>query len=151
MAPITKAGPAFTHERAILSASVLLILFFIKRSHAIETPTGKPAKREKKTTAPPRPERLKIFLKKLSVFLPKKSVVPLRVAKDERTRKGKSEGTIISAQSLIPFLTPSAQSFGKEISSTAEDTQIIIAKNIFEFCLILVLIKKSPLTYIFAE
>ena len=108
----------------------------------MDAPTGTPANSEKRTTAPERPESLKNFLKSLSVFLPKKSIVPLEVAKEERTRKGKSEGTIISLQSVIPFLAPSAQTFGKEISTAPEVTQIIMQKISLEFCLILVLIKK---------
>ena len=150
-APITKAGPAFTQERVILSASDLLILCCEKSSAAMDAPTGKPAKSEKITTAPARPESLKIFLKNLSVFLPKKSTVPLKVAKDERTRKGKSDGTIISLQSVIPFLAPSAQTLGNETSKAPESTQIIMQQSNFEFCFILVFIKKiTHHIYIFA-
>lgn len=76
-APITKAGPAFTELKAIRFASFWQILFFEYSSAAIEQPTGKPAKSEKKTVQPAFPESLKILLKKRSVFLPRKSSAPL--------------------------------------------------------------------------
>lgn len=109
-ATITKAGPAFTEDRTILFASFFVILFCEMRAAAMDEPTGKPPHSPKKITPPALPDILKIFLKNLSVFLPKNSETPLETAKEETTRKGKSEGIIVPAQISSPVLIPSAES-----------------------------------------
>lgn len=110
---------------------------------------GNPAKSEKKIVQPQVPDELKIFLKNLSVFSPMKSVTPLDRTKEESTRNGKREGTIVSAQSLNPTRTPSAQFFGKARRKTAVITHRIMQKIIFAVLLILYLFKSITLINIY--
>lgn len=119
-APITKAGPALTQLKAILFASPELIFFCPYKEAAIEQPTGKPPKREKITALPAAPERSKIFLKNVLLFLPKKSITPLKTAKEEITRNGKSDGIIVWMQSSSPVFTPPEQTDGYLINIKAE-------------------------------